>query len=214
MKPAKLIIADDHAVVRAGLRSMLAGLPEFEVVAEAANGREALVLCEKFAPAVVLLDLRLPDLSGTEVCRQIKERHPEMAVVFLTSFADDQTVLAALEAGADGYLLKEVDGENIAAAIRGALNGVSVMAPVVSEVVRKVRRGELAGDGERLSRLTRQEGRILELVATGITNKEIAEKLGLSDGTVRNHLSVVFAKLEVQSRAEAAVLFVREKRPV
>ena len=212
MKPARILLVDDHAVVRAGLRSMLVNLPEFEVVGEGANGRECLDLCRRLSPAVLLLDMRLPDTSGTELCRLLKAEQPGLAVVFLTSFSDDQTVLAALEAGADGFLLKEVDGQDIAAAIRGALKGISVMAPVVSEVVLKVGRGQLE-PRSRLDNLTRQERRVLELVATGITNKEIADKLNLSDGTVRNHLSVVFDKLGVQSRAEAAVFFVREQRP-
>ena len=212
MKPARILLVDDHAVVRAGLRSMLVNLPEFEVVGEGANGRECLDLCRRLSPSVLLLDMRLPDTSGTELCRQLKAEQPGLAVVFLTSFSDDQTVLAALEAGADGFLLKEVDGQDIAAAIRGALKGISVMAPVVSEVVLKVGRGQLE-PRSRLDNLTRQERRVLELVATGITNKEIADKLNLSDGTVRNHLSVVFDKLGVQSRAEAAVLFVREQKP-
>ena len=207
MKPARILLVDDHAVVRAGLRSMLVNLPEFEVVGEGANGRECLDLCRRLSPAVLLLDMRLPDTSGTELCRLLKAEQPGLAVVFLTSFSDDQTVLAALEAGADGFLLKEVDGQDIAAAIRGALKGISVMAPVVSEVVLKVGRGQLE-PRSRLDNLTRQERRVLELVATGITNK-----LNLSDGTVRNHLSVVFDKLGVQSRAEAAVFFVREQRP-
>ena len=184
----RVVIVDDHHIVRYGLRALLEVNPRIRVVGEAATGREALSVAETMRPGVVLLDLRLPDLDGLEVCRQLKSRDPSPAVLFLTSFADDRTVLGAIEAGADGYLLKQMAGQDIPALVLTVAHGGSVLDPG----------------------LTR---RVLELVALGNSNKQIAAQLGLSEGTVRNYLSTVFNKLRVESRVQAAALWLRHQVP-
>ena len=167
-------------------------------------------------PQVVLLDLRLPDLDGLEVCRQLKARETSPAVLFLTSFVDDRTVLAAIEAGADGYLLKEVAGQDIPGLILTVAQGGSVLDPQLTRrVLRTVQHpaGRTASSrpSDRLHRLSPQELRVLDLVALGHSNKQIAAQLNLSEGTVRNYLSTVFDKLEVESRVQAASLWLRHQ---
>lgn len=207
-----VVIVDDHAVVRAGLRSMLSGERDIKVIGEGANGAEAFTLCRRLHPDVVLLDMRLPGESGSDVCRTLKSGPSSPAVIILTSFDDAATVLAALEAGADGYLLKDVHGQDLAGAVRRAAQGTAVLAPSVTRTVMESRRRSVPAPDSpvaQLARLTVQERRALELVAAGQTSKEIADTLGLSDGTVRNYLSATFAKLGVRSRAEAVVLWVK-----
>jgi two-component system, NarL family, response regulator DevR len=188
------------------------------VISETGTGREALAIVEALRPDVVLLDLRLRDLDGLEVCRRIKSRMPSPAVLFLTSYADDQTALAAVEAGADGYLLKQVADQDIPGLILQVARGGTVIDPgVTRRVLRSVQRRGPVGSGRvpgaRLERLGPQERRVLELVAMGHSNKQIAARLDLSEGTVRNYLSAVFEKLEVESRVQAAALWLRRELP-
>lgn len=212
VKRIRVVIADDHAVVRVGLRALLDIHRQIEVVGEAGTGEEALSVVSGRAPDVVLLDLRMPGMDGLEICRRLKLATPSPAVLFLTSYADDQTILAAIEAGADGYLLKAIAGQDIPAAIVTVAGGGSVLDPVVTRrVLESVHRPKVAALGkiaaEALTTLTVQETRVLELTSLGRSNKQIAQALHLSEGTVRNYLSTVFGKLGVESRLEAAMLW-------
>jgi two-component system, NarL family, response regulator DevR len=212
----RVLLVDDHHIVRVGLRTVLGEDRRISVVGDAATASDALTQAVRLRPQVVLLDLRLPDRSGLEVCRLLKQYHPAPMVLCLTSFADDQTILAAIEAGADGYLLKEVDGPNIGDAIVTVSRGGSVMDPrVTRRMLGAVRDRNGAGELRRkLDRLSAQERRVLAVVSQGKTNKEVAEILNLGSGTVRNYLATVFQKLEVARRAEAVALWVRsESRP-
>ncbi|MBN8249805.1 MAG: response regulator transcription factor [Verrucomicrobia bacterium] len=212
----RVLLVDDHHIVRVGLRTVLGEDRRISVVGDAATASDALTQAVRLRPQVVLLDLRLPDRSGLEVCRLLKQYHPAPMVLCLTSFADDQTILAAIEAGADGYLLKEVDGPNIGDAIVTVARGGSVMDPrVTRRMLGAVRDRTGAGELRRkLDRLSAQERRVLAVVSQGKTNKEVAEILSLGSGTVRNYLATVFQKLEVARRAEAVALWVRsESRP-
>jgi two-component system response regulator DevR len=213
----RVLIADDHLIVRVGLRAILDIHQEIEVIGEAGTGAETLRLAAAHRPDVVLLDLRMPDLDGLEVCRRLKSEPPSPAVLFLTSYADDQTILAAIEAGADGYLLKAMAGQDIPSAILTVSSGGSVLDPVVTRrVLDSVQRPKPSdrpfGPNAPFGPLTAQETRVLELAAAGKSNKQIAQELQLSEGTVRNYLSTVFAKLNVESRVEAAVLWLQHSR--
>jgi len=212
VKRVRVVIADDHAVVRVGLRALLDIHPQIEVVGEAGTGEEALALVSRSRPDVVLLDLRMPGVDGLEVCRRLKLDTPSPAVLFLTSYADDQTILSAIEAGADGYLLKAIAGQDIPSAIVTVAGGGSVLDPVVTRrVLNSVHRPKTSAPTNDVSVtmkcLTVQETRVLELASLGRSNKQIAQVLHLSEGTVRNYLSTVFGKLGVESRLEAAMLW-------
>jgi two-component system, NarL family, response regulator DevR len=212
-----VVIADDHLVVRLGLRALLDIHPRIKVVGEAATGPETLALVATAHPDVVLLDLRLPDVDGLEVCRRLKLGSPSPAVLFLTSYADDKTILAAIAAGADGYLLKAMAGQDIPSSILTVASGGSVLDPVVTRrVLSSVHPSKpVAGTkspGELFESLTVQETRVMEQAALGKSNKQIAHELHLSEGTVRNYLSEVFAKLGVASRVEAALLWQRQSK--
>lgn len=211
-RPIRVLLVDDHHIVRIGLRAVLAEDLRIRVVGEASTASAALTEAVRLKPSVVLLDLRLPDRSGLEVCRQLKQHTPCPSVLCLTSFADDHTILAAIEAGADGYLLKEVDGPNIGDAIVTIARGGSVMDPQVTRRMLGVVRGNDGGLKEirqKIARLSPQETRVLATVARGKTNKEVADILNLGEGTARNYLATVFQKLEVSRRAEAVALWVR-----
>lgn len=210
--PIRVLLVDDHHIVRIGLRAVLAEDARIRVVGEASTASAALTEAVRLKPSVVLLDLRLPDRSGLEVCRQLKQHTPCPSVLCLTSFADDHTILAAIEAGADGYLLKEVDGPNVGDAIVTIARGGSVMDPQVTRRMLGVVRGNDGGLKEirqKIARLSPQETRVLATVARGKTNKEVADILNLGEGTARNYLATVFQKLEVSRRAEAVALWVR-----
>lgn len=213
-KPVRVLLVDDHLVVRVGLRALLEMTPRIVVVGETGRGLEVPPLIASEKPDVVLLDMRLPDIDGIEVCRRIKNEVPSPAVLFLTSYADDKTILAAIEAGADGYLLKEVAGLDIPSMILAAAAGGSVLDPVVTRrVLDSVQRSKAPTAGNLrqnpLDTLTVQERRVLELTAEGKSNKQIATTLNLGEGTVRNYLSSIFSKLQVENRVEAATYWLR-----
>ncbi len=208
----RVLIADDHHVVRMGLRALLDGHPQITVVAEAENGEETLAMVATHHPDVLLLDMRMPDVDGLEICRRLKSETPSPAILFLTSYADDQTILSAIEAGADGYMLKAIAGQDIPSAIATVAAGGSVLDPMVTRrVLQSVHRPKVTESASRapagLDTLTVQEKRVLELASTGRSNKQIGLALKLSEGTVRNYLSNVFSKLAVESRTEAAMLW-------
>ena len=212
--PVRVFLVDDHAAVRVGLKTILADDPRLVVVGEAATGEECLRRVPELRPAVVLLDLRLPDMEGFEVCRRIKASPGSPAVLVLTSFADDQLVLASIAAGADGYLLKDLEQTDLAGSIVRVAAGGSVLDPAIARKVLTAARPDRpssvpTGPSGRLARLSPQEHRLLRLVAEGRTNKELAEVMKLGEGTVRNYLSSIFNKLEVENRTEAVALWIR-----
>ena len=206
----RLLIVDDHEVVRQGLVAMLGRRPNFQVVAEAGSAAESLDMARRFRPDLVVMDVRLPDGSGIEACREIRDELPETRVVILTSYPDEEAVFSAIIAGASGYLLKQVRGRDLVAALEAVGRGESLLDPAVTEkVLERVRRIATSGASDELAQLTAQEQKILLLVAEGKTNKEIAGDVFLSDKTVKNYVSSILAKLEVTRRAEAAAYLAR-----
>lgn len=212
MNPAKtinLLLVDDHPMIRDGLRRVQELTPEIRVVGDAGTMQAAVAAALLHEPDVVLMDVRLPDGDGIEACRQIKKLLPETRILFLTSYADNRFVLAAMEAGGDGYLLKESDAQRIVDAIRTILQGGTVFDPIVTrEVLRDLKEGKGPNP---LASLTVQERRLLAEVAQGKTDKEAAAALGLTTKTARNYLDRIFTKLNVHTRTEAALLYTRFK---
>ena len=203
-------MVDDHEVVRQGLVSLLDRRTGFHVVAEAGTAAEALEQARRFQPDLVVMDVRLPDGSGIEACREIRSELPETRVVMLTSYPDEDAVLAAIVAGASGYLLKQVRARDLVAALETVAAGGSLLDPAVTgKVLERMRR--IATDDDELAALTKQERKILALVAEGKTNKEIAGEVFLSDKTVKNYVSSILAKLNLERRAQAAAYVARMK---
>jgi two-component system response regulator DevR len=209
-KPIRLLLVDDHEVVRVGLKTVLSQHHGLSVVGEAATMAEAVQDASRLKPDIILMDVRLPDGTGVDACRDILAARAETRVIFLTSYADDDSVLAAVLAGAHGYVLKEIDSAALIRAIQLVAEGQSILDPTVTERALRWLRGlcrtpPLPG----LDQLSSQEERVLALVAEGKTNKEIATALGLSDKTVKNYLANVFQKLRITRRAQAAAFFVK-----
>jgi DNA-binding NarL/FixJ family response regulator len=205
-----LLIVDDHEVVRQGLVALLDRRPEFQVVAEAGTVAEAVEAARRFHPDLVVMDVRLPDGSGIEACREIRADLPDTRVVILTSYPDEDAVLSAIVAGASGYLLKQVRARDLVAALQAVGRGESLLDPAVTgRVLDRVRRLATGGATDELAALTPQEQKILLLVAEGKTNKEIAADVFLSDKTVKNYVSSILAKLNLERRAQAAAYMAR-----
>ncbi|HYI21480.1 MAG TPA: response regulator transcription factor [Candidatus Limnocylindrales bacterium] len=201
----RLLVVDDHEVVRQGLVAMLDRRPGFQVVAEAGTVAEAIEMARHHKPDLVVMDVRLPDGSGIEACREIRAEMPATKVVILTSYPDEEAVFSAIVAGASGYLLKQVRGRDLIAALEAVGRGESLLDPAVTEkVLERVRRIATGGVSDDLAQLTPQEQKILLLVAEGKTNKEIAAEVFLSDKTVKNYVSSILSKLNLQRRAQAA----------
>ena len=208
--PLRVMLVDDHEVVRSGVRSLLKAQDDIVVTAEAGSVREAVEEATRTKPDVIVMDVRLADGSGIEATREIRAKHPEIRVVMLTSFADDEALFASIMAGASGYVLKQVRGNELVRAIKTVGAGESLLDPAVtSAVLDRLRRGKHLIQDEKLARLSPQEERILTLVADGLTNREIGDELGLAEKTVKNYLSSILAKLEVARRAEAAAYLAR-----
>jgi len=212
-KSIRLLIVDDHKVVRLGLHTLLSRHKGIEVVGEAGTSAAAVEQTAGLKPDVVLMDVRLPDGNGFEACRQIRRVQPDTRVLFLTSFADEEIVLESIDAGGDGYLLKEIDEDNLVQAIRNVAAGKSILDPAVTRrVLERVRNTDThleTPSTNRLGSLSPQERRVLALVALGKTNKEIGHALGLSDKTVKNYFSNIMDKLQVARRSQAAAYFVQ-----
>jgi two-component system response regulator DevR len=201
----RLLVVDDHEVVRQGLISLLDRRPGFEVVAQAGSVAEAVAMAARHEPDLVIMDVRLPDGSGIEACREIRAARPETRVIMLTSFPDEEAVLSAIIAGASGYLLKQVRGRDLVSALESVGRGESLLDPAITEkVLERVRRAATGSATDELAELTTQERKILLLVADGKTNKEIAGEVFLSDKTVKNYVSSILSKLNLQRRAQAA----------
>ncbi|MCL4515527.1 MAG: response regulator transcription factor [Firmicutes bacterium] len=206
----KIMLVDDHEVVRVGLAALLRRRGDFEIVAEAAAAEEAVEKAVQTRPDVVIMDIRMPGGSGTEACRRIREVSPQSKVIMLTSFADDNAVIESIIAGASGYVLKEIGSDAIIDAIERVSRGESLLDPAVTEKVFAHMRNQASGKGGLQDTLTEQEKKILSLIGLGKTNREIAETIFLSEKTVRNYVSNIFAKLNLNNRAEAAAYAVRK----
>ena len=203
----RVFLLDDHEVVRRGVRELLEAEDDLDVVGEAGTAAEALARIPATRPDVAVLDVRLPDGDGVEVCRDIRSEHPEVACVMLTSFADDDAVYAAIMAGAAGYLLKQVKGTDLIDAVRRVGAGESLLDPAVTK--RVLERVRSRPEDDELAALTDQERRILELISEGLTNRQIGERMFLAEKTVKNYVSNVLAKLGMSRRTEAAAYAAR-----
>jgi two-component system response regulator DevR len=210
--PYRLLIVDDHEVVRQGLVALLDRREGFQVVAEAGTVAEAIEQARKFEPDIVVMDVRLPDGSGIEACREIRAELANTRVVMLTSYPDEEAVLSAIVAGAAGYLLKQIRARDLVSALEAVGRGESLLDPAVTEkVLERVRRIAMGGQTDELAVLTSQEQKILLLVAEGMTNKEIAADVFLSDKTVKNYVSSILSKLNLERRAQAAAFVAKHR---
>jgi two-component system response regulator DevR len=206
----RIVLVDDSEVVRMGLRALLHSDPGIEIAADAGSVATGVAACVRTEPHVVLLDIRLPDGTGLDACRQILARLPGTRVLVLTSVADDALVDEAIGAGAHGYLLKEIDGRGLIQAIHDVAAGKAILDPAVTaRVMRLVKTGGAIPDA--LSALSPQERRVVALIAEGCTNKEVGARLALSEKTVKNYLSTVFEKLHISRRTEAAAIFAQRQ---
>ena len=205
MKRLRILLVDDHEVVRVGLRALLSRHPDFDVVGEAATAAEAVERALALRPDVVVMDIRLPGKSGIDACREIVRQAPEVQVIMLTSYAEDDLVFEAIEAGAAGYVLKQIGSEALVQSLERVGRGESLLDPALTKrVFARLREAVRKERGEAFRDLTEQELKILALIAEGKTNKEIASALYLSEKTVRNYVSSILGKLGLQSRAQAA----------
>ncbi|HVX22155.1 MAG TPA: response regulator transcription factor [Acidimicrobiales bacterium] len=208
--PVRIFLLDDHEVVRTGLRSLLEAEDDIEVVGEAGTVEEALARIPAVRPDLAVLDVRVPDGSGVEVCREVRSRHPEIACVMLTSYADDEALFAAVMAGASGYVLKQVGGTELVGKLRRAAAGESLLDPVLTQrVLERITAGP--AEDRQLASLTPQERRILEYIAEGMTNRQIGEAMFLAEKTVKNYVSNLLAKMGMERRTQAATYAARLK---
>jgi two-component system, NarL family, response regulator DevR len=212
--PLRVMLVDDHVVVRDGIKSLLQATDDIVVCGEAGTAREAVAVAERALPDVVVMDVRLQDGSGIEATRDIRAARPQTQVLMLTSFADDEALFASIMAGAAGYVLKQIRGEELLQAVRTVGQGRSLLDPAVTaSVLDRLRKGKHLLMDEKLARLSPQEERILELVSEGRTNGQIGQELGLAEKTVKNYVSSILTKLEVARRAEAAAYLARHTTP-
>jgi two-component system, NarL family, response regulator DevR len=208
--PLRVMLVDDHEVVRDGIKLLLNETEDVVVCAEAGSVREAVAVASQSLPDVIVMDVRLQDGSGIQATRDIRAARPQTQVLMLTSFADDEALFASIMAGAAGYVLKQIQGDELVRAIRTVGAGQSLLDPAVTKgVLDRLRKGKHLLKDEKLARLSPQEERILERVADGLTNGQIATELGLAEKTVKNYVSAILSKLEVARRAEAAAYLAR-----
>jgi DNA-binding NarL/FixJ family response regulator len=208
--PVRILIADDHPVVRAGIRSLLEHHPHLHVIAEATTGEEAVLKAQEWRPDVAVLDIRMPGISGIEACRQIISTIEGCRVIVLTTYAEDELLFAAIRAGASGYVLKRIGDNDLVRAVERVSRGENILDPALTATVfAEMRKVDDAHRTAAFSELTPQELAVLSLVARGLTNRQIAVKLYLGEGTVRNYVSSVLAKIGVSNRAEAAAYAVK-----
>ncbi len=205
MEKQRILLVDDHEVVRLGLKSLLERHPQFEIIGEASSAREALEQVANNHPDVVVMDIRLPGTSGIEACEEITTRFPETRVLMLTSYAEDEMLFSAIRAGASGYVLKQIGGDELVRALEAVARGEALLDPAVTQrVFQEVRRAVKEEEASAFAHLSQQEKHVLLLVSEGKTNREIAKALFLGEGTVRNYVSSILSKLGVSNRAEAA----------
>jgi DNA-binding NarL/FixJ family response regulator len=210
MKKQRILLVDDHEVVRLGLKALLDRHPNFNVVGEAATAHEAVKFVEQNQPDIVVMDIRLPGGSGIDACEKITKNHPDTQVIMLTSYAEDEMLFSAIRAGAAGYVLKQIGGEELIQALEAIGRGEALLDPSVTQrIFQEVRRAAKEEEASAFAELTQQEKHVLILVSEGMTNREIAKELYLGEGTVRNYVSSILAKLNVSNRAEAAAYAVK-----
>ncbi len=212
MNPLRVLIADDHPLFRSGLRALLGAVPDMAVAGEATTGKEAIALAAELQPDVIVMDLQMPGISGIEATRRILDAIPHIGVLVVTMFEDDYSVFAAMRTGAKGYVLKDADEEDMLHAIRAVGKGEAIFSPAIAQRVidfftgaRRRSEVERAVPARAFPELTSREREVLDLIAQGLSNPEIAARLYLSPKTVRNHISNIFAKLQVADRAQAIV---------
>jgi NarL family two-component system response regulator LiaR len=206
----QVIICDDQATVRDGLVMLLKLEPDIDIVGTAEDGAEAVEMAADKKPDLILMDLKMPIMNGVEATRQIKMKHPEIKVVVLTTYADDEWVFDSIQAGASGYLLKDTPREELIKAVRGTVTGKTYVDPsVAGKVLEQVSSRQTQPATLITSKLTQREVEVLRLIARGLSNADIADRLFLSDGTVRNHVSAILAKLGVSDRTQAAVIAIQ-----
>lgn len=205
MEKMRIVLVDDHEVVRLGLKVLLEQSDHFEVVGEANNAKEAVEITGKYRPDIVLMDIRLPGASGIEACEEITQLYPEVRVVMLTSYAEDEMLFSAIRAGASGYLLKQINSDDLIHSLESVRRGDALLDPMVTQrVFQEVRRAVKEEEASAFAILSQQEKHVLILVSEGKTNREIAKSLFLGEGTVRNYVSSILSKLGASNRAEAA----------
>ena len=206
----RILLVDDHEIVRLGLKALLSRYPHVEVIAEARDAQEALENTVRLEPDIVVMDIRLPGKNGIEATRDIIETRPETKVIMLTSHADDDVLFDAISAGASGYVLKQIGSDDLVRALETVGRGESMLDPALTQkVFQRVRESARRAEDEYFAALTEQEINILSLITEGLTNREIAERVFLSEKTVRNYVSSILSKLDLSSRAEAAAYAVR-----
>ncbi|GAA1186540.1 DNA-binding NarL/FixJ family response regulator [Kitasatospora gansuensis] len=207
----RVFLLDDHEVVRRGVHELLSIEDDIEVVGEAGTAAEALTRIPAVQPDVAVLDVRLPDGNGVEVCREVRSQHPEIKCLMLTSFSDDEALFDAIMAGASGYVLKAIRGTDLLSAVRDVAAGKSLLDPIAtSRVLARLRDGGEKED-ERLAQLTKQERRILDLIGEGMTNRQIGNELHLAEKTVKNYVSSLLAKMGMERRTQAAAYVARHQ---
>lgn len=208
----RILIVDDHEVVRIGLKSLLDCYPQYQVVSEAKNAREAIEQAEMYQPDIILMDIRLQGTSGITACEEIKDKHPDIQVIMLTSYAEDEMLFSAIKAGASGYVLKQIDSEGLVKSMEAVARGEASLDPAVTQrVFQEVKRAVKEQEAASFEELSQQEKMVLKLVTEGKTNREIAQLLYLGEGTVRNYVSSILSKLNVSNCAEAAAYAVEHK---
>lgn len=210
MKKQRILLVDDHEVVRLGLKTLLDRHPQFTVIGEAATAHEAVKFVEQHNPDIVVMDIRLPGGSGISACEEITDNHPDTEVIMLTSYAEDEMLFSAIRAGAAGYVLKQIGGDDLIQALEAIARGEALLDPSVTQrIFQEVRRAAKEEEASAFAELTQQEKHVLIQVSEGKTNREIAKELYLGEGTVRNYVSSILAKLDVSNRAEAAAYAVK-----
>ena len=210
----RVLLIDDSPIIRLGLRSALEDYPDIEIVGEAGNVADGSAAALQLKPDIVLLDLHLPDKSGLVACRELMGAQPQLKILVLTSSSNERHVQEALSAGARGYLLKDNDGTALANALRTVAGGLPVLDPsMAGQVLNLVKNRGESGAATKLNQLSPQERRVVALLADGLTNKEIGDRLGLTEKTVKNYLATIFTKLNIARRAQAAALFVEAGKP-
>jgi len=203
----RLLLVDDHEIVRRGLKAVLEGCGDFEVVGEAGTMKQGIAEALRLKPEVTVMDLRLPDGSGVEACRRIRTEDPERRIVILTSYADEGALYDAVMAGASGYILKDLDAGKLCESLLSVARGGSLLdAKMMTSVLDRLRGGIENDEGNQFAELSPQENRVLTLIGDGLSNREIAERLSLSEKTVKNYASQIYTKLRVERRSQAARL--------
>jgi DNA-binding NarL/FixJ family response regulator len=205
----RVFLLDDHEIVRRGVAELLSAEPDLDVVGEGSTAAEAIARVPALRPDVAVLDVRLPDGDGVTVCRELRSRMPELACLMLTSFADDEALFNAIMAGAAGYVLKQIRGNDLVGAIRTVAAGQSLLDPKATARVLERLRSGTGGKDDPLAELTDQERHVLSLIGEGLTNRQIGERMHLAEKTVKNYVSHVLAKLGLERRTQAAVFATR-----